>query len=225
MEFIRSQSWIGKRLFGGGGLIPLAPGEPSHVDDHLVRIGNAAGHVFTQHGSGVAPGLRAASLAANAIACAFQMGNTRADGLWAFDHQWWSGPGAVGAEYQPLRYLSSSLTLDELAVMIEAGIITPLSVRRALAQAPMDRDLRVAARVVRHGRKLRALLPRLAATVLLADQLATHARRYPARGPRGGYDGWRDGWHRKLDRARALSCPEGALFAAGLDPRRPDILP
>lgn len=224
MEFIRSQGWIGKRIFGGGGLIPLAPGEPSHVEDHLLRIGNAAGHVFTQHGSGVAPGLRAASIAANAVACALQLGNTRADGLWAFDRLWWSGPGAVCAEYQPLRYLSSSLTVDEMALLIEAGIIAPSSVRRALAQAPMDKDVRIAARVARHGIRLRRLLPRLATTILLADQLTAHARRYPDRGPWGGYDAWRDGWQRKLDRARALSVPDAALYAAGLDPRRPAFL-
>jgi len=224
MEFVRSQGWIGKRLFGGGGLIPLAPGEPSHVDDHLVRIGNAAGHVFTQHGSGVAPGLRAAAIAANTVACALQLGATRADGLWSFDHLWWTGPGAVGAEYQPLRYLSSSLSIGDLSLMIEAGVIAPASVRAALAQAPMEKDLRIAARVARHAVRLRHLLPRLATTILLADQLAAHARRYPDRGPWGSYAAWRDGWQRKLDRARALSRPESALFAAGLDPRRPAFL-
>ncbi len=204
-DFVRATPWIGRRRFGGGGLIPLRAPWDSFVDDQLIRLGNAAGMVFPQHGSGVAPGMRAAAIAANTAAAALQLADTTLHGLWPFNGQYYRGPGGLNAMYQPLRYLSSSLAPHELELLIASGAINPSGVRAALAQQPMAPDTRALWSMLRHARDLAPLLPALGQAVTLGRSLHQHALSFPGRGPYGEYRSWCARHDRLMRRARALA--------------------
>ncbi len=204
-DFVRSQPWIGRRLLGGGGLIPLRPTEHAPVDDRLLRIGNAAGHVFPQHGSGVAVGMRAAWHAAQAISAGLQLGALDAKSLWPAVVAFQRGSGAMCAHYQPLRYVSQTFTPADARTLIDAGVLSGTSVRRALAQQSMGADPVSLLGSVLHARRLAPLVPRMAAAGLLAAEITRHWRRFPERGAGPDYDRWAAWAEKLLDRARALA--------------------
>lgn len=204
-DFVRGQPWIGARVFGGGGLIPLRPPRRPLVEDRVVRVGNAAGQVFPQHGSGVAPGLRAAWHAAQAIAGASQLADYSTRGLWAYAANYERTAGAICAHYQPLRYVSSSLLPEQAALLARAGIIGPTSVATALAQLPMRGDPTAAIGVIRHARELAPLLPRLSMATALAFEMLRHWRSFPTRGPGPELDRWQRHADRLMQRAALLS--------------------
>jgi flavin-dependent dehydrogenase len=203
-EFVRATPWIGRRRFGGGGLIPLAPFPGPTVDDRLVRLGNAAGQVFSQHGSGVAQGIRAASLAANAIAAAIQIGDTSAAGLWSFEHEHQITAGRTLAAWQPLRLLSSSLSPHETELLFAAGVLNARSAHAALAQKLPPEDLRMVPGLLRHARDLLPMAPRLVESLRVSHAMRDHYARHPARGPSSDYDDWNMKQGRLMRRAERL---------------------
>jgi len=72
-EFAAANRWLGKRLFGGGGLIPLMP-RRALFSPGLAVLGDAAGQVFAAHASGTGAGLVAASFLVEACAGASDPG-------------------------------------------------------------------------------------------------------------------------------------------------------
>lgn len=207
-DFVRRHAFIGKRLFGGGRLIPLAPPTGSLVEDHLVRVGDAAGQVFPLHGSGIAQGMRAADLAANAVAAALQIGDTTARGLWGYNVAWQRNTGALDAFHQPLRQLSSSLTTDENRVLLAHGLLGPSTVEASLAQRLPSLDPGALLGAAMGLGEVLPLVPRLAAAARLARAMHTHWRGFPGRGPKGEYVSW-------LARARSLTEKSQALALSG----------
>jgi flavin-dependent dehydrogenase len=189
-EFARGVGWLGRRERGGGGLIPLRAPLPSFVDDRLVRVGDAAGQVFPVHGSGIALGMRAGDMAANAVAAAIQLGDVRATGLWAYNVAWQRRYGALCGVYQPIRYLASSLSPDEVNLLIEAGVMSRTSVRAGMAQDLPKVDVMALTRLVPRLPALAPLAPRLALVGLTSAQLLAHFKRFPGRGPGVEFDNW-----------------------------------
>lgn len=204
-DFVEETSWIGERVFGGGGLIPLRPGDPVLVDDQLVRVGDAAGQVFPQHGSGVAQGIIAASLAANAISAGLQRGDTSVRGLWQYQTEWYRTRGAVNAQYHPLRYFSSGLSRAEMSRLFAVGGIHASAVHRALAQAPMRVEPAMAVELARNFPQLIPIAPRLARALALGWRLERHSRSVPRRAHRAEAEVWTHRFSELMRRARRLS--------------------
>lgn len=204
-DFVRSMAFVGRRRFGGGRLIPLAPPSASLVEDSLVRVGDAAGQVFPLHGSGIAQGMRAADLAANAVAAALQLGDTSAHGLWSYNVQWQRGEGATNAFHQPLRLLTSSFTREETCAVLEHGLLGSSTLRAGLAQQlpPVDAGALVGA-TLGLG-EVWPILPRVAAAGMLARTMQAHWRAFPRRGPRGEYTSWVRRARALVERAQALA--------------------
>jgi hypothetical protein len=67
-EFVRDHAWVGQRVFGGSGAIPLCRAHDRLADDRVALLGDAACQVFPAHGSGVGAGLLAARLLADTLA-------------------------------------------------------------------------------------------------------------------------------------------------------------
>lgn len=218
-DFVKSQPWIGPRLFGGGGLIPLRALDHCPVDDRLVRIGNAAGQVFPQHGSGVAVGMRAAWHAAHAISAALQIGELDARGLWSYARNVQTGVGAMNAHYQPLRYLAQSFTPAEAKLLIDADIISAKSVAHALEQRLAGADVATLFGSLRHARALLPMVPRLATAGAIGVEMLRHWKAFPERGPGPEYDSWARRAERLFTRAAALT---GYVATAGQADEIPD---
>ena len=196
-DFLRDHTWVGRRRYGGGRLIPLRPLTESFVDDGVMYVGDCVGQVFPQHGSGVAAGMRAAAMAADVGAAAVQLGDTRVSNLWSYNSRWQRSRGAVHAFYQPIRYVTSSFSPEQTHAMIAAGLIGGRGLRAALSAEVAPVDLSVLPRAVLHIAELAPLLPRLVSTLGLSQGIYRHYRAFPKRGPVGDYDTW-------LSRARLL---------------------
>lgn len=197
--------FLGKRIYGGGGLIPLAPLASQFVADSYVAIGGRAGQIFPQHGSGVALGMRSAACAANAVAAALQLGDPSRYGLWGYNVAWQRRWGAHAAFYQPLLWLSSSLSAAESALLLRAGVLNAHTTRAALALRPPTLRLPDPLRLARQLPELVPILPRLALAFHLARRLQAHHQAFPSRGPRGAWEGWHTTWRRLMQRAQALA--------------------
>lgn len=204
-DFVEGTPWVGNRVFGGGGLIPLRPGDPVLVDDQLVRVGDAAGQVFPQHGSGVAQGILAASMAANAISAAIQRGDTSARGLWQYQVEWYRTRGAVNAQYHPLRYFSSGLSRADMARLFAAGGIHSSAVARALAQAPMRVEPDMAMELARHIPQLLPIAPFLGRALALGWRLERHSTKVPLQCQPSQTDAWTHRFSDLMRRARRLA--------------------
>lgn len=204
-DFVRSEGWIGRRVIGGGGLIPLTGPREALVDRGLVRIGNAAGQVFSPHGSGVAQGMRAAATAANTVAAAIQIGDLSTQGLWSYEHTWQRDVGRLLAAWEPLRLLTCSLAPHESELLFEAGVVNAASTRAALAQGWPVEDPRLVLGIARHLRDLFPLMPRLVESLRLSHRMRNHWSKHPSRGPGPDEIEWRIRANALLDKASRLA--------------------
>jgi flavin-dependent dehydrogenase len=206
-DFIESTPWVGRRLLGGGGLIPLRPLTHSFVAPGLVRIGNNVGQVFSSHGSGVAPGMRAAHAAARAIESALRGGAATLEALWPFNVAYQTGVGAVCAMYQPFRYLSSSLSPEQSRSLIACGAIHPDSISRALDQVPYRLGWSDVARLAPHTRALAPLLPSLGWAGALGHAMRFHFQSFPKTPDPAALADWERRAERLWKQASRLATP------------------
>jgi flavin-dependent dehydrogenase len=157
LELERRETWVGERLFGGAGTIPVRRPYDRLGAAGVALVGNAACQVFPAHGSGIGMGLIAGQLLAQAAASHADPGSAAA--TWDYQARFQRQHGALLGAYDVFRRLSNRLTGDDVDRMLDAGFIDPESSRAALDQRmpPMGAAL--------VGRTLLASLrsPRLAA--------------------------------------------------------------
>ncbi len=67
VRFRREQDWIGERISGGGGLIPIRRPYGLLVSEGVALVGNAGSQIFSMHASGVGASLMAARLLAESV--------------------------------------------------------------------------------------------------------------------------------------------------------------
>ncbi|MBT8492801.1 MAG: FAD-dependent monooxygenase [Deltaproteobacteria bacterium] len=172
-DFVREQAWIGAKVFGGSRAIPIRRPFDRIAGDRVAAIGDAAAQVFPAHGSGIGAGLIAAGYLAKAVAAG------KRPHTYAF--RWQRDKGGLFASFDLFRRFSSTLTADQLAWMMDSGVMDPELARAGLAQEfprPTPRNL---------AGKLPALSghPRLASRMatMVAKMIATRAlyARYPSR--------------------------------------------
>lgn len=177
-ELKRRESWMGPRLFGGSGWIPLRRPYDLLVVPGLALVGDAGCQVCPAHGSGTGAGLLAARLLADAVAGRSDPGDHQA--LWDYACAYQRRLGAVGAAYDVFRRFSQFLSGPDTDRLTASGVLAPDSVRAALLQKLPAPDLPELARQARgvmrapHPARLLAALSRMGA----ARALYT---RYPRR--------------------------------------------
>ena len=203
--FVNSQGWVGKKAFGAGRLIPLRELPGHAVDASLIRVGDAAGQVFPAHGSGVANGIHAGVLAANAAAAAIQLGDTSLAGLWSYEVAYAAVRGAVSAYYQPFRYLSQGLSPSQTAVLLRAGLISEPSVRAGMDIRYPTIDPTLAFGALPYAFDVLPILPKFLQVLSLGDQLKRHYKHMPRRYAPADCAQWFRRRERLLDRAAALA--------------------
>ncbi len=170
-DFVGAHAWIGAERFGGARAIPLRRPVDVLGDDRTALLGDAASQVFSAHGSGIGPGLVAARVLADALA----------DGVGprGYGVRWMRTHGGLFAAYDLFRRYSEKLTPDDLAALVDAGLMDPATSRAALEQRLPPVSLRIAVGKARGA--LRA--PRHAIGFLPLLPAMQRARRLYARYP------------------------------------------
>jgi digeranylgeranylglycerophospholipid reductase len=178
-RFLRERGVGGRRVHGGGGLIPVRRSLDVLVDHGLMLAGDAACMVLPAHGSGVASALIAGDLAAGTAAACLERGDTGRESLWEYGAAWQRGRGALMAYFDFIRLLSESLD--------EGGMDRLMG----YAMTPLDLEIAMAARTLplRPGDLLRRLkglrhplfLARFAALARHSMTLKKVYERYPRR--------------------------------------------
>jgi flavin-dependent dehydrogenase len=173
-EFVRERSWIGERLFGGARAIPLSYARPIVARGRIAAIGDAAGQVFSAHGSGTGAGLVAASMVADALG---------RGSLGEYQHAWQKKYGLLFATHDLFRRLTQSLSPSELAVMFAEKIVGANTLEAALAQRfpPLDASMLGAGRALSRHPALARRFARLGARVARLGALYARPPKDPER--------------------------------------------
>jgi len=125
-DFVRAQPWIGARIFGGSGAIPLRRSRDRLTDGTVALVGDAACQVFPAHGSGIGAGILAGKLVADTLAG----GGTLFDYEAAWQRRW----GGLFATYDAVRRWSQTLDGAALDEIFERGLVDVESARAGLDQ-------------------------------------------------------------------------------------------
>ena len=153
-DLVRGQPWIGARVFGGSGAIPLRRPYDRLATDHVALLGDAACQVFPAHGSGIGAGILAAKLLSDTLA----RGGTMRDYEVAWHRRW----GGLFAAYDAFRRWNQELDPALLDVLMEVGVIDATFARAGLDQTMPKLSLGALAPKARALGRRRALLPGLA---------------------------------------------------------------
>jgi flavin-dependent dehydrogenase len=127
-DFVAGQSWIGARISGGAGLIPLRRPYDLLGDGSVALVGDAACQVFSAHGSGVGFGLVAARLLADALA--------EDRGVAGYAASWQRRYGGLAAAYDVLRRWTQDSPPMATGRLIDAGVLAEPALRRGVEQQP-----------------------------------------------------------------------------------------
>ncbi|MBN1412089.1 MAG: NAD(P)/FAD-dependent oxidoreductase [Spirochaetales bacterium] len=121
--FITKHPYFGRKIYGGGNIIPLRRAIDSMVGNGFLVIGDAACQVIPTMGSGVASAIHAADIALNTICEALNRGRYTREGLWTYNHKYQSKRGAILASYDIVRRFLQYLELNEINEVFRAGLL------------------------------------------------------------------------------------------------------
>lgn len=177
-DLVREHPWIGPRVFGGAGLIPLRRPYDRLGAPGVALVGDAACQVFPAHGSGIGIGLIAARVLAEAVTAHDDLGSQIA--TWDYQagfHRKWGG---VLAAYDVLRRLTQSLRPDDVERLLGHGLLSASSYRAALDQRVPGMESLDAGALWRGARAAPLLASRLAVGAARVPAILAHYRLYPA---------------------------------------------
>lgn len=149
-RFVAEHTWVGETIFGGARAIPIGRPSLRLAEGPVALLGDAASQVYAMHGSGIGAGLVAAAMLVEALSG----GGTLDD----YNYQWqrtWGGEMAGAAAF---ARFSSTVTPEDMAGLIRAGLMNGDLARKGLEQTPPTPAL--------------TTLPVLALGVLKAPRLA-----------------------------------------------------
>lgn len=183
--FVAQHAWVGPRVFGGSGAIPLRRAHDRLADDRVALLGDAGCQVFPAHGSGVGAGLVAARLLADTLA--------RGGSLREYEVAWQRTHGGVFAFFDVFRRWNQGVDAHTLGKVMALGLLDPDTLRAGIDQTLPRPSLRALAA------KARPLLaePALAARIAVAAARSTAVRALYARYPHRAGEVPR--WARRVD--------------------------
>lgn len=184
-DFVAENEWIGERVFGGSAGIPIRRTYDKLAEGKVAAVGDAACQVFPAHGSGITPQLLAARILVDNL--------KSGKGVLGYEKEYQRTWGGIAAGYDVFRRFSQTLDLDELAGLMEAGIMTAETSKTAIEQRLPD--MPDAAQLADYARAL-SKQPALAGRLLKVASLMLTVRQlykaYPGPGP------LRSGWARSV---------------------------
>jgi len=131
-DFLAEEPWIGKKIFGGSGLIPIRRPFDRLAAPGVALVGDAGCQVFPAHGSGTGAGLIAARILAEAVTPRDDPGSLGA--TWAYQAAFMKEIGGVFAGYDILRRLSQGLSSEEFRKLLASGLMAHSGTLDALDQ-------------------------------------------------------------------------------------------
>lgn len=135
-RFVTRAPWLGERLFGGQGAIPLRRPYATLARDRAALIGDAGCMVYASHGSGVGMGLIAARLLADASAGDADPGAPAA--LARYERSLHSRFGPLLSAADAFRRFSQGLSYEDVVAMFDAGLLDAALAGKALEQRPIE---------------------------------------------------------------------------------------
>ena len=124
--FRADNPWLGKPVFGGARAVPLRRPYDRLASDRIALIGDAGCQIFPAHGSGIAIGLLAARVLADALASGA--------GLRGYEQTFQRQHGGVLAAFDLFRRFSQTLCVADLKRMMQSGLMEPAMARAAIVQ-------------------------------------------------------------------------------------------
>lgn len=141
-DFLAKNPWLGGRLFGGAGAIPLRRPYERLAAPGIALIGDAACMVYAAHGSGTGFGLIAGAALAAAVRAHDDPGS--AEAAWAYQESFMRAHGGALASADAFCRMIQSLTGAEVEEVIRAGMVSEGALRASLEhRVPSLRDLRL----------------------------------------------------------------------------------
>ena len=131
-SFKKAQSWVGERIFGGSGRIPLNKPYRQFVSPGIAVIGDAACQVFPAHGSGVGSGMLAARMLSDAVVLNDDPGAM--DALWHYQTTFQKDRGMIHALYHVFAQMVQSMPEKDVQALVEKGMLTKSNVLSSLNQ-------------------------------------------------------------------------------------------
>jgi flavin-dependent dehydrogenase len=171
-RFVGDHPWVGPLAFGGARAIPVRRAWEVVGHGAVAAIGDRAGQVYPGHGSGIGMQLAAAELLARALA--------EGRGCWGYNVDWQRTYGGRLAASDLFRRFSSTLGPDEVARLIDSGLLGGDLARDAMAQRSTRPSIAVLTRAARALARLPGLRRRLGALVTRMGAAEVWWARYPA---------------------------------------------
>lgn len=178
---LAEQPWVGERLDGGSGFIPLRRPWARLVAPGAALVGDSACQVFCAHGSGIGMGLIAGTMLAEATAGAPDPGST--DALWGYQWRFWRTMGPRLVAYDLFRRMATGLGSDGVRRLFDAGVMAPRSTHAAMDQrweVPPPFELLTQARRLRTDRSLAAVVGPSMARITAGQRIAASVPRRPS---------------------------------------------
>jgi flavin-dependent dehydrogenase len=173
------EPWIGKRIAGGQGLIPLRKPYKQLVAPGIALIGDAACQVYSVTGSGAGLGLVAARMLSDAVLTASDPGSIET--LLTYQSSFEKEFGRRLLLSDIARRALQSLLEDEVELLIGSGLIQPMVIRSILTQTtpkPADLDFALLARSIKEipGLAMR-LLPHITKAAMAIGMFEARQRK------------------------------------------------
>jgi flavin-dependent dehydrogenase len=175
----REQSWIGRGLFGGGGLIPLRRPYDRLTAPGIALVGDAACQVFPASGSGIALGMQAGKMLSDAVSTHDDPGCLEA--LWSYQSNFQRHIGIDLATFDLFRRFSQSLDADETTRLIHSGLMGAETFGAGLHQVFSSPSLSELPRAILGGIKEISLLRKAAPIGIKLPLVRTLYERYPSK--------------------------------------------
>jgi len=177
-RFVASQPWIGERLWGGRGAIPVRRPYDVLARSGVALIGDAACQVHAAHGSGVGMGLLAARALSDAASAADDPGSDAV--LARYEALFQGAHGGLLAAADAFRRFVQAASAADLSALIAEGLLDERLAMDALAQRPTRPDVRLALGIAPRAARAPRLAMRFAPLAVktgLLDRLGTlHGR-------------------------------------------------
>ena len=177
----KMEQWpfVGDKIFGDGGPIPIRRTWDSLVGDGLVVLGDCACQVIPAHGSGTASALIAADLASKTVGRALSEGRYDRSALWDYCHAFQSGRGALLAYFDVMRKHTDTVGPKDVDKMIKYGILG--AEENYSGMVPELYELGVAGALKKAVKGIPALhiLAGFAGAGMRANKLMKHYQEYP----------------------------------------------
>ncbi len=148
-RFVARAPWLGERLWGGRGAIPVQRPYDVLGQAGVALIGDAACQVHAAHGSGVGMGLLAARALADAVASADDPGSDAA--LARYERSFHRAHGGVLSAADAFRRFVQKASRDDLAELISSGLLEQRLASAALEQRVTRPDLAHALAIARNA--------------------------------------------------------------------------